>query len=133
MSRAGDFIRKLNEVVESAENGIPLIVDIVIPGTGLNYQRLYEGKMIDGRFKHNIRIDQPTHMQGQGQVHAHVLGRKGDELVVVNLDGTSSHGTKGRLHTADAEALKNYGFSIRADRIVEWWIYTYATLEVLSG
>lgn len=133
MSRAGDIIRKLVEVVESGEDGVPLIVDIVIPGAGLGYQRLDEGKFVDGRFQRNIRVDQPTHTQGQGQVHAHVFGRKGHELVVVNLDGTGSHGTTGRLHDNDAEALKTLGFSIRDDRIVEWWIYPDAGLEVLNG
>jgi len=133
MSRAGDILRKWSEVVESGDDSLPLIIDIVIPGEGLNYQRLDEGTFVDGRFERNIRIDQPTHLRGQGQVHGHVFGRKGNELVVVNFDGTGSHGTKGRLHTSDAQALTARGFTIRDDRMVEWWIYPDAGLEVLHG
>lgn len=133
MSRAGEVIRKLTEVVASGEDDVPLIFDIVVPGKELGYRRLNEGKFVDGRFKHNIRIDQPTHIQRQGEPHAHVLGRKGNELVVVNYNGTASHGMKGRLHTSDAEALKALGFAIRDDRLVEWWIYPHAGLEVLNG
>ena len=117
MSRAGEVIRKLTEVVASGEDGVPLIVDIVIPGEGLAFKRLDEGKYVNGRFQHNIRVDQPTHMQGQGQTHAHVFGRKGNELIVVNLDGTGSHGTKGRLHTSDAEALK----MASPFGVIGWW------------
>jgi hypothetical protein len=51
-----------------------------------------------------------------------VYGRKGKEIVVVNVDGTRSHGTKGRLHKKDAEALRGRGFNINKDGIVEWWV-----------
>ena len=61
-------------------------------------------------------------MQGDGQPHAHVFGRKGDEIVVVNLDGTGSHGTKGRLHPDDADVLRARGFEIPTDRIIERWL-----------
>lgn len=78
---------------------------------------LEEGKWIDGRFEKNIRVDQPTH--GVGQQHAHIYGRKGEQLMVINLDGTASHGTIGRLSKRDAEALSDRGFEIPANRIVE--------------
>lgn len=133
MSRAANIIRRLIEVYEMSQDRIPFIDNIIVPGEGLEYRRLDEGRFINGRFRRNIRLDQPTHTQGQGQVHAHVLGRKGDELLVVNLIGTGSHGTKGRLHASDAEALKRCGFSIRDDRIVEWWVYPGAVLEILYG
>lgn len=87
---------------------------------GSTVERLEEGKWIRGRFDKNIRIDQPTY--GAGQSHAHILGRKGNELGVVNLDGSASHGTKMTLSVKDADALIAAGFTIRADRIVEWII-----------
>ena len=81
---------------------------------------LYEGrKWIPGRFDANIGIDQPTH--GVGQTHAHVYGRKDKKIVaIVNFDGTASHGAKGRLHKDDADALRDRGFDIPQDNIVEW-------------
>ena len=71
-----------------------------------------------GRFASNIRIDQPTH--GVGQTHAHVYGRKGDEIGVVNFDGSASHGTKCRLSNDDAAALRTKGFTIKPGNVVEW-------------
>lgn len=80
---------------------------------------LCEGRnWISGRFDNNIGIDQPSH--GVGQTHGHVYGRTGKQLVVVNYDGTASHGTKGRLHVDDAAALRARGFEIKDDNIVEW-------------
>jgi hypothetical protein len=115
------LIKRFKDFVEDAEKGIPTIFGIAVTNDGLSLNQLNEGQWIKGRFDRNIRLDQPTHLQGQGQAHAHVYGRKGDEIVAVNLDGTASHGSKGRLHLDDAEALRNRGYTIRPDRIVEWW------------
>ena len=94
-------------------------LDQVILVAGDGTVELQEGrKWVSGRFDRNIGIDQPSH--GVGQQHAHVYGRKGNEIVVVNLDGSSSHGTKGRLHQDDADALQARGYTVRTDRIVEW-------------
>lgn len=79
-----------------------------------------ERKWVDGRFPKNLGIDQPSHLHGDGQTHAHVLGRRGNELGVINFDGTASHGTKMKLHKKDAEALRDRGFKVRPDNIVEW-------------
>ena len=95
--------------------------------------RLDESKFIDRRFEKDIRIDQTTHLQGRDPPHAHVFGRKGEEVVVVNFDGTRSHGSKGRLHAREADALRSQGFDIRADRIVEWWILPDVGLDLLLG
>ena len=38
----------------------------------------------------------------------------------MNIDGTGSHGTKGKLHKRDATALRARGFKIRDDNMVEW-------------
>ena len=98
---------------------LPVLDEVLITTDGLVYERLDESrKWVSGRFERNIGIDQPT--SGAGQQHAHVYGRRGKEIVVVNVDGTGSHGTKGRLHDEDAEALISRGFKIRGDRIVEW-------------
>ena len=92
--------------------------DVLVSADDVGFERLDEGKWVKGRFDSSIRIDQPTH--GAGQTHAHVYGRKGDEIGVVNFDGSSSHGTKCRLSDADADALRERGFKIKAGNIVEW-------------
>lgn len=114
------LVKAAADILEADHNPISDIV--IVDENGVSAKVLKEGKWIDGRFEKNIRIDQPTHFQGlQGQPHASVYGRnRRQELVVVNLDGTGSHGTKGRLSTEDAEALKARGFNIRDDRVVEW-------------
>jgi hypothetical protein len=108
--------------LQDGENRTPTIRVLLADHGDGTYQRLDEGKWIDGRFPKGIRLDQPTHARGVGFVHGHVYGRKGQELVVVNFDGSGSHGSKGRLHPDDAEALRAHGFKIRNDRIVEWWL-----------
>jgi hypothetical protein len=109
-------IRDILSLQEFSE--LPLISDIIFTEDGSHGEQLNEGKWISGRFDRNIRIDQPTH--GTGQRHGHVLGRKGHELVVVNVDGSASHGKKGRLHKRDANALRADGFEIPSDNIIEW-------------
>ncbi len=126
-------MRKLMDIVESINTGIPVIDRITIVDGDMNFERIDEGRIISGRFPDNIRIDQPTHLQGNGQAHAHVYGRKGHELVAVNFDGSSSHGSKGRLHRADADALRGQGFKIRQDRIVEWWVVPGDGPQILLG
>ena len=127
------IIRKLMDAVANEEDGIPLIENVTVTRDGSAFQRLDEGKWVSGRFDRNIRIDQPTHLAGDGKVHAHVLGRKGDQVVVVNIDGTGSHGTKGILHPRDAAALRAQGFGVRDDRIVEWTVLPDAGPELLLG
>ena len=95
------------------------------------FQRLDEGQWIDGRFEKGIRIDQATH--GVGQKHAHVYGRKGGEVGVVNVDGSASHGTKCRLHDKDAAALRARGFAIKAGNIVEWIVLPVQPKVLLLG
>ena len=102
---------------------VPMIEAIFVPlqGNAEVYECLAEGKWIDGRFKNNIRIDQPTH--GVGQKHAHVYGRTHDDkLGVINFDGTGSHGTRMRLHKKDFKSLRSHGVNVRRDRIVEWQV-----------
>lgn len=93
---------------------------LVVAANGLDFQRLLEGKLVNGRFPRNIRVDQSTHLQGDGQPHAHVFGRKDDELGVVNLDGSGSHGSKFTLNDKDAATLRSLGFTIPANNVVEW-------------
>jgi hypothetical protein len=116
MISAGDLMRQIMDILQ----GTPTIRIVLIDLRDGTCRRLDEGKWINGRFPKGIRLDQPTHVQGVGQPHGHVYGRKEKELVVVNLNGTSSHGSKGKLHPDDADALKAQGFTIRPDRIVEW-------------
>ncbi len=120
MSKATELMRELMDIVDD----LPEITDCAIVQDDGNFQRLDEnGKWIDGRFEKNIRIDQATHLL-KGDLHGHVLGRNGQEYVVVNFNGTASHGMKGRLHKKDAEALMAYGFTIPANRIIEWSLLT---------
>lgn len=98
--------------------GLPILDEVLLASGGQVFERLDEGKWVKGRCDRNIRIDQPTH--GAGQTHAHVYGRKGDELGVVNFDGSASHGAKVRLSDEDADALRARGFTIKAGKIVEW-------------
>lgn len=107
---------KLDELFSN----VPYLDEVLVSRDGSAFELLREGKLISGRFDRNIRIDQPTHMHGDGKVHGHVYGRKGGELGVVNADGTPSHGTKMKLHDRDADALRAQGFDIRPDNIVEW-------------
>ncbi|MER2266102.1 hypothetical protein [Methylobacterium oxalidis] len=99
---------------------LEVLKGVIVQTGATSFERLDEGKWIKGRFDRSIRIDQPTH--GVGQVHAHVYGRKGDELGVVNFDGSGSHGSKVRLSDEDAEALRGRGFAIKAGNIVEWLV-----------
>lgn len=99
----------------------PQIDQLYAPERGRSgtFELVKEGKRIDGRFKGNIRIDQPTY--GAGQPHAHVYGRKGEEIGVLKMDGTRSHGSRRMgLHQNDAKALRARGFAVPADGIVEW-------------
>jgi len=80
--------------------------------------QIIEGKLASGRFPNNIRFD--SNAYGAGQPHAHIHGRRGDVLGVVNLDGSGSHGTKMRLHSKDADTLRKNGYSVRPENIVEW-------------
>jgi hypothetical protein len=120
---------KLNELK-------PLFLDsIVLVHEDLQrFQVLEEGKLVSGRFPRNIRLDQATHLQGDGQLHAHIFGRKGNELGVVNLDGSASHSSKFKLHDKDADTLRGLGFVIPADNLVEWTLWSQEDArELLLG
>ena len=54
--------------------------------------------------------------------HAHVFG----------INGSASHGTKGRVPEKDADALRGLGFTIPDNRLVEWTVVTGAP-RVLLG
>ena len=118
-----EHIRKeFRDAILNRVSDLPMIrIEFIAESNG-SVRRLDEGKWIDGRFKRGIRIDQPTHLHGAGLQHAHIYGRKGDELVVVNFDGSASHGTRGILHSDDAKALTDRGFTLKNGLIVEWWI-----------
>ncbi|NUX59291.1 hypothetical protein [Paraburkholderia youngii] len=117
---------KLEELFPTTLEGVFLLAQNQV------LEALQEGKWITGRFEANIRIDQPTHLHGDGQPHAHVLGRKGNELGVVNLDGTASHGSKFKLHDKDAAALRARGFDVSPDNVVEWLFISTMPLVLLE-
>jgi|SRR5579859_719503 len=125
---------RLHELLNGMSDPEPeMIEEVFITPDGSQVQILHEGKWIDGRFEHNIRIDYDTHSGGRAQRHAHVLGRRGKELGVVNFDGTASHGTRMRLSKQDAHALTSCGFTIRPDRLVEWTALGIGRVHVLLG
>jgi hypothetical protein len=93
--------------------------------------RIDEGRWIPTKTSNTMRIDRPTH--SVGQTHAHIYGRKGNEVGVVNLDGTASHDTRMRLSQKDADTLRAHGFTIRRDRIVEWIVRPELTRALLLG
>lgn len=113
----GISIMRMEEIVPLH----PYLDEVFISNDGTSSELLREGKWVSGRFDRNIRIDQPTHLLGNGKVHGHIYGRRGDELGVVNVDGSPSHGTKMKLHDRDADALRAHGFVIPLDNIVEWF------------
>lgn len=78
---------------------------------------LKEGKTYTQNLSGKIRIDNPTH--GVGQRHAHIYGRKGNEIGVVNIDGSPSHKSRFRLSKGDFEFLQDKGFNLKS-RLVEW-------------
>jgi hypothetical protein len=109
---------------------LPVLDQIIVSTDGLTAEVLRERTWITGRFERNIGIDNAADATGQRQ--AHVLGRKGDQVVVVKLDGTGSHGTIGRLHDQDAAALRAKGFEVHPGNLVEWYVLPDAP-ELLAG
>jgi hypothetical protein len=100
----------------------PYIDEVFFTDDGVNGECLREGKWVKGRFDNGIRIDRATHLKS-GEQHAHVYGRKGELIGVVNLDGTKSHGGDSfRLHKRDAKALSIRGFNVPKNNIIEWII-----------
>lgn len=125
--RLTDEIMSFREFTE-----IPLITNLEFPTSSGGIERLDEGQWFSGRFPRNIRQDHATHLLGNGKTHAHVQGRKGDDYVIVNVDGTSSHGMKGKLHKKDADTLRSMGYAIPSSNIVEWLEINSET-ELLLG
>ena len=123
------FKSYIKQLMEELDN-LPVLDEVILTEDDSTSSLLKEGNIIrGGRFGRNIRIDQPKH--GAGQTHAHVMGRKDNQIVVVNIDGSGSHGTKGKLHPKDADALRARGFRIRSDNVVEWVVYKDQQLELL--
>lgn len=109
---------------------LPELDEVYVTEDGVNVVILREGKTYNGSFDKSLRVDNPTH--GTGQRHAHVFGRRGNEIVVVNVDGSASHGTKGRIPEKDADKLRTLGFMIPPDRIIEWTVLKDAPTLLLE-
>src|ERR1700733_11811266 len=103
MKRFRELLSELKEVK------LPLLTQVVVKKLdGKTFLR-EDRKWKSGRFDRNIGIDRSTY--GAGQAHAHIYARNGKDLVlIVNIDGSGSHGTKGKLHPNDADALRQNGF-----------------------
>jgi hypothetical protein len=104
----------------------PYLDEVFLTEDGASGQCLREGKIVGGRFRDNMRIDRATHLLS-GEQHAHVYGRKGELIGVLNFDGTKSHGGQSfKLHKNDAEALRQRGFKLPDNNIVEWILFDVA-------
>jgi hypothetical protein len=124
--------RRLTETVRDVIEPHTLIDEVfVLPLDDATTMRIEEGKWIKTTTRNTIRIDHPTH--GVGQTHAHIYGRKGKEIGVINLDGSASHGTRMRLTEPDSAILRAHGFTVRPDRVVEWIVVKEVTRELLLG
>ena len=130
MDTAG-FRRLINAIMDVTHSDKILDEIVIYDLENDEAHRIEEGKWIATDTTNKMRIDQPTY--GAGQTHAHIYGRKGNELGVVNLDGTASHGTQMRVSKKDAETLRTRGFDIRADRIVEWIARPDLNRQLLLG
>ena len=108
------FLSKVNG------DDLPFLTGFAIAPPGETAVVLEEGKWVKGRFNNSVRIDQPTHLQGAGQTHAHLFACNGQQYGVVNLDGTASHGEKCKVHPDDAAALLKQNFKLPPNNIVEW-------------
>lgn len=124
--------RSLIETIEDVVYREQVLDEVVSydPASGQAH-RIDEGKWIPTGTSDTMRIDHATH--GAGQTHVHIYGRKGDQLGVVNLDGTGSHGTRMRLSKDQAAVLRRHNFKIRHDRIVEWIFRPSWTRALLLG
>lgn len=111
-------------------NNVPELDEVFVTEDGINITILREGKEYKGSFEKSIRVDNPTH--GVVMRHAHVFGRKGNQIVAVNVDGSGSHGTKGRIPEKDADKLRSLGFKIPANRMVEWTVVKDAPAILLG-
>jgi hypothetical protein len=120
------FRRLINKVSEVLYRN-SLLDQIVIVAENDTLKRLDEGKWIQT----DIRIDQANY--GAGKTHAHIYGRKGKQLGVVNIDGSGSHNTKMRLRSDHAAALIAHGFDIRKDNMVEWVLDNSLDKTLLFG
>ena len=104
---------------------------VFLTDDGLAARYLSEGKWVTGHFPDNIRIDRATHLLS-GDQHAHVYGRKGKLVGVINFDGTKSHGGDSfRLHDNDAAALRQLGYKVPVNNIVEWILFDVVLGELL--
>lgn len=66
------------------------------------------------------RIDKGDGTQGN-VTHIHVFNKHG-QLFAMRIDGKSHDGSKALLSKHDQKALKNLGFPVPADGILEWYI-----------
>ena len=100
---------------------LPVLDAVVVVGDNGDCLILEQRKTYNGRFERNLQVDNPTH--GVGERHAHLLGRRGDEYGIVTVSGKGSHEYKGqrfKIHDDDADALRDLGFDIPSDGIIEW-------------
>jgi hypothetical protein len=116
------FLRSLNP---------PYLDEVFLTEDGATAQCLREGQRIDGRFNCNIRIDRATYRLS-GDQHAHVYGLHDKLVGVLNFDGTRSHGGESfRLDKKDAAALRQRGFRVPENNIVEWILFDVALYGLL--
>jgi hypothetical protein len=97
---------------------IPELTEITVSPDGERLAQLHEGHWMRGWFD---RVDEVGEATDAGPpTQAEVYGRNGELQVAVNLEAALGQGSKGKLRHSDADALRDLGFKIPADGIVEW-------------
>jgi hypothetical protein len=95
--------------------------DVVVISQSGNSVYLEEstGKWLNVNFEREIRVDRNTHMR-TGEKHAHIHDRQGNEMYALTHDSKPSHGSQPfKLDRKQADALRNQGFTIKPNRVVE--------------
>tara|TARA_R110000850_G_scaffold201705_1_gene327516 strand:+ start:313 stop:642 length:330 start_codon:yes stop_codon:yes gene_type:complete len=78
-------MRKLIDLIEEVQVAeMPDFDELFVPKD--HSDRPLCEALINGRFKNNIHIDAGSHLPG-GDIHAHVFGHQGDEILAVKLNG----------------------------------------------
>ena len=131
-----DLLQKLRAGMSSTPMIIECIVDGILVEEGDIFDAIIEKHIKDGGtglvLEHQTykqfgnskgkvyRIDKGDGRPGN-QTHIHVLTKHG-QLFAMNIDGTTHDGSKAQLSKKDMKTLKELGFAVPTDGILEWYV-----------